>query len=162
MRHQDLSAPDRSLRDFISGRFMQQSVTFQFGRLVNGEFIDLQTETCEWEGGALCEPFPDKEIFSFCGLSVETKDPGYRTMVGAGREVEKSCCEQIKRFAHSKKTAGIQAYGEQHFRIGGGFALNRPVSIFGLISDGIKYFSKQTSLGISIILTVSLTELSYQ
>jgi hypothetical protein len=50
--------------------------------------------------------------------------------------------EQSKRFAHSKKTVEIQAYVEQHFRIGGGFALDRPVSVFGLTRDGIKYFSK--------------------
>jgi hypothetical protein len=50
--------------------------------------------------------------------------------------------KQIKRFAHSKKTVEIQVYVEQHFRIGGGFALGRPVSVFGLISKGIKYFSK--------------------
>jgi hypothetical protein len=36
----------------------------------------------------------------------------------------------------------IQAYVEQHFGIGGDFFLGRPVSVFGLISDGIKYFSK--------------------
>jgi hypothetical protein len=34
--------------------------------------------------------------------------------------------KQIKRFAHFKKTMEIQAYVEQHFRIGGGFALGRP------------------------------------
>jgi hypothetical protein len=49
---------------------------------------------------------------------------------------------QINRFAHSKKTVEIQAYVEQHFRIGGGFALGRPVLVFGLISDGINFFSK--------------------
>jgi hypothetical protein len=31
--------------------------------------------------------------------------------------------KQIKKFAHSEKTVEIQAYMEQHFRIGGGFAL---------------------------------------
>jgi hypothetical protein len=50
--------------------------------------------------------------------------------------------KQIKRFAHSEKTVEIQVYVEQHFRIGGGSALSWPVSVFGLISDGIKYFSK--------------------
>jgi hypothetical protein len=50
--------------------------------------------------------------------------------------------KQIKRFAHSKETVEIQAYVEQHFRIGDGFALGRPVSVLGLISDGITYFSK--------------------
>jgi hypothetical protein len=50
--------------------------------------------------------------------------------------------KQIKRFAHFKKTVEIQAYVEQHFRIGGGFALGRPVSVFSLISDGINDFSK--------------------
>jgi hypothetical protein len=50
--------------------------------------------------------------------------------------------KQIKRFAHSKKTVEIQTYVEQHFRIGGEFALGQPVSVFGLISDRIKYFSK--------------------
>jgi hypothetical protein len=49
---------------------------------------------------------------------------------------------QIKRFGHSKKTVEIQAYVEEHFGIGGGFALGRPVSVFGLLRDGIKYFSK--------------------
>jgi hypothetical protein len=50
--------------------------------------------------------------------------------------------KQIKRFAHSKNPAEIQAYVKQDFWIGGGFALGRPVSVFGLISDGIKYVSK--------------------
>jgi hypothetical protein len=50
--------------------------------------------------------------------------------------------KQIKRFAHSKKTVEIQTYMEQHFRIGGGFALDRPVSVFGVVSDRIKCFSK--------------------
>jgi hypothetical protein len=50
--------------------------------------------------------------------------------------------KQIKRFAHSKKTLEIQASVEQHFRIRGGFALGRPVSVFDLISDGIQYLSK--------------------
>jgi hypothetical protein len=50
--------------------------------------------------------------------------------------------KQIKRLAHSKKTMEIQTYAEQHSQIGGGFTLSRPVSVFGLISDGIKYFSK--------------------
>jgi hypothetical protein len=50
--------------------------------------------------------------------------------------------KQTKRVAHSKKIVEIQAYVEQHFRIGGGFALGGPVSVFGLISDGIEYFSK--------------------
>jgi hypothetical protein len=50
--------------------------------------------------------------------------------------------KQIERFTHSKKAAKIRADMEQHFRIGGGFALGWPVSVFGLISDGIKYFSK--------------------
>jgi hypothetical protein len=44
--------------------------------------------------------------------------------------------------AHSKKTVDVQAYVKQHFRIRGGFALGRPVSVFGLINDGIQYFSK--------------------
>jgi hypothetical protein len=70
--------------------------------------------------------------------------------------------KQIKRFAHPKKTVEIQASVEQHFRIIGGLALDRPVSVFGLVSDGIKYFSKETSLWIFIILTVYLTELSYR
>jgi hypothetical protein len=50
--------------------------------------------------------------------------------------------KQIKKFAHCKKTMEIRAYVEQHFRIGDGFTLGRPVSAFGLISDGIQYFSK--------------------
>jgi hypothetical protein len=56
--------------------------------------------------------------------------------------VENDAVKQIKRFAHSKKIVELQAYVEQHFRIGGGFALSRPVSVFGLICDGIKYFSE--------------------
>jgi hypothetical protein len=58
------------------------------------------------------------------------------------RSGKKHAAKQIKRFAHSKKTVEIQVDVEQHFRIGGGFAFGRPVSVFGLISDGIKYFSK--------------------
>jgi hypothetical protein len=50
--------------------------------------------------------------------------------------------KQIKRFAHSKQIVEIQAYVAQHFRIGGGFLLGRPLSLFGLIRDGIQYFSK--------------------
>jgi hypothetical protein len=41
--------------------------------------------------------------------------------------------KQIKRFAQSKKTVDIQASVGQNFRIGGEFALGRPVSVFGLI-----------------------------
>jgi hypothetical protein len=52
--------------------------------------------------------------------------------------------KQIKRFAPSKKTVEIHAYVEQHFRIGGGFALGRPASVLGLIPDEIKHFSKET------------------
>jgi hypothetical protein len=44
--------------------------------------------------------------------------------------------------AHSKKTVEIQDSVERHFRIGGRFAVSRPVSGFGLINDGIKYFSQ--------------------
>jgi hypothetical protein len=50
--------------------------------------------------------------------------------------------KQIKRFANFKNFVEIQTYVEQHFRIGGGFALGSPVSVFGLISDEIKCFSK--------------------
>jgi hypothetical protein len=50
--------------------------------------------------------------------------------------------KEIKRFAHSKKTVEIQAHVKQHFRIGCGFALGRPVWVFGLINDGTTYFSK--------------------
>jgi hypothetical protein len=45
--------------------------------------------------------------------------------------------KQIKIVADFKKTVEIQVYVEQHFRIGGGFALDRLVSVFALIRDGI-------------------------
>jgi hypothetical protein len=63
-------------------------------------------------------------------------------MVGAGWEVKNHAVKQIKRFARSNKAVEIQAYVERYFRIGGGFALGRQVSAFGLISDALRYFSK--------------------
>jgi hypothetical protein len=49
--------------------------------------------------------------------------------------------QQIKQFSYSKKTAEISEYVERHFEIRNGFALGRPVSLFGLISDGIALFT---------------------
>jgi hypothetical protein len=48
---------------------------------------------------------------------------------------------EIKNFSHSKKTAEIREYVREHFQVGSGFALGLPVSVFGLISDGISRFS---------------------
>jgi hypothetical protein len=50
--------------------------------------------------------------------------------------------KQIQRFGHSKKTVEIQAHVEQHFQIGRRLALGCLASVFGLISDEIKYFSE--------------------
>jgi hypothetical protein len=55
---------------------------------------------------------------------------------------KKQVVKQIKRFAYSKKTVEIQAYMDQHFRIGGRFDVGRPVLVFGLISNEIQYLSK--------------------
>jgi hypothetical protein len=49
--------------------------------------------------------------------------------------------KQIKRFSYSRKTAEIKEYVERHFEIRNGFALGRPVSLFGLVSDGIALFA---------------------
>jgi hypothetical protein len=49
---------------------------------------------------------------------------------------------QIKNFSHSTKTTEIRAYVQEHFQVGNGFALGLPVSVFGLISEGISHFSE--------------------
>lgn len=49
---------------------------------------------------------------------------------------------QIKNFSHSRKTTEIRVYVQEHFQVGNGFALGLPVSVFGLISEGISHFSE--------------------
>jgi hypothetical protein len=49
--------------------------------------------------------------------------------------------KDIKRFSHSRKTKEIEGYVRERFRLGTEFALGRPVSLFGLVSDGIIHFS---------------------
>jgi hypothetical protein len=49
--------------------------------------------------------------------------------------------KQITRFSYSKKTAEIKEYVERHFEVRNGFARGRPVSLFGLVSDGIASFA---------------------
>jgi hypothetical protein len=49
--------------------------------------------------------------------------------------------KQINRFSYSKKTAEIKEYVERHFEIRNGFTLGLPVSLFGLLGDGIASFA---------------------
>jgi hypothetical protein len=66
------------------------------------------------------------------------------TVPGSFEQVAKwqaHAVKQIRRFSSSKKAAEIKQYVETHFEIGNGFVLGRPVSLFGLISDGIAHFT---------------------
>jgi hypothetical protein len=53
--------------------------------------------------------------------------------------------KQIKRFSHWRKTEEIEQYVHEHFTIGPDFAIDRPVSLFRLVSDGIARFPKQSN-----------------
>jgi hypothetical protein len=78
-------------------------------------------------------------------LTLEIKHIDRNVALASAAQAEKwknHVVKQVKRFAYTKKTGEIQAYVNQHFWIGGGFPLGRPVSLFSLISNGIKYFSK--------------------
>jgi hypothetical protein len=48
----------------------------------------------------------------------------------------------IRRLSHSKKKEEIKQFVESHFVIGREFALGLPISVFNLISDGIRHFSQ--------------------
>jgi hypothetical protein len=48
----------------------------------------------------------------------------------------------IKRFSHSKRKEEIRQFVEGSFVIGTEFALELPISVLDLISDGIRHFSQ--------------------
>ena len=55
---------------------------------------------------------------------------------------EDHAVRQIKRFSHSRKTREIRAFVQENFEVGTSFALGLPVSLFGVISEGISQFSQ--------------------
>jgi hypothetical protein len=57
-------------------------------------------------------------------------------------KLQAQAVRQIKRLSHCRKTMEIEAYVQNHFVIEDEFALGRPISVFGLISDGIAQFSQ--------------------
>jgi hypothetical protein len=109
-------------------------LTWRFS-LKNGDVFETKPPRhyLTWIGvRAPCEP----------GSSEWEPTQGTGPWSAQGEKWKNHAVKQIKRFAHSMKTVEIQAYVDQYFRIGSGFALGRRVSAFGLIRDGIQYFSK--------------------
>jgi hypothetical protein len=104
----------------------------------------------QYRRGAEKPPFPDTRLDldePTSSLTIELEQIPRSPIVAVSSELvtkwRRHAVKQIKRFSFSRKTAEIEAYVDSHFRVGKAFVFGRPVSLFGLISDGIAQFTRK-------------------